>query len=256
MKKRVITALLIIISVIPALVLGGFLLDLLVFLVVVVGGFELVQVMPKRDKIPSIAIFLLFFSVALSSQVEFIYGASLIAILLLCLFAAPVFYHEISSDDAFYLIAVVVLLYTFAYAFLQVYNYNYLYIWYIMIATYASDTGAYLVGSLFGKTKLIPEISPKKTVEGAMGGWFFGFVLSLLFGLFIVKDMNIILLVVASLILPIFSQIGDLSFSAMKRHYKIKDFSNIFPGHGGFMDRIDSLVFNVLAFAIILVYII
>ncbi|MDF9824401.1 phosphatidate cytidylyltransferase [Breznakia sp. PF5-3] len=246
MIKRIITALAIIACVIPPLVIGGYLLYALIALVIIVGGFELVNLLASRKFLSTPWLFLCFSIVVLAVLVPDKYSFSVLSILILILMATPVFYKKMTSEDSFYVIASCCLLYMLGVSFLHIYNFNELYIWYLLLATYGCDTGAYFAGSLFGKTKLIPSISPKKTVEGAIGGWVVGALLSLLFALFIIKDMNMLLMILGCLWLPITSQIGDLSFSAIKRHFHVKDFSNIFPGHGGFMDRIDSLVFNLI----------
>ena len=117
----------------------------------------------------------------------------------------------------------------------------------VFIVAWICDVFAYLVGSLFGKHKLIPEISPKKTVEGAIGGIVFAAFSYLLYG-FIV-DMVVDTIVVDYLFLGIFgtvlsivSQIGDLIASLIKREYGVKDYGKLFPGHGGVMDRFDSVL--------------
>lgn len=122
---------------------------------------------------------------------------------------------------------------------------------YILIATYSTDTFAYLGGSLFGKHKLIERISPNKTVEGALSGTIASVILSLIFAHFFL-ELNAVIIYTSSLLIPIIAQIGDLSFSLVKRFYKIKDFGNLFPGHGGALDRIDSIIFSLLAFNMIL----
>ena len=97
---------------------------------------------------------------------------------------------------------------------------------------------------LFGKHKLNERISPKKTIEGSVGGFIISTIVCLSFSFIFIKGFPIGLSIVASITLPIMGQIGDLAFSAIKRHFAIKDFGNIFPGHGGILDRIDSLIFN------------
>ncbi|KAF0226311.1 MAG: phosphatidate [Erysipelotrichaceae bacterium] len=121
---------------------------------------------------------------------------------------------------------------------------------FLLISTYTTDTGAYFSGFYFGKTKLNERISPKKTVEGSIGGWLIGSISGFIFAYFMVKGFNFWILVVMAVVFPIIGQIGDLAFSAIKRHFKIKDFGSIFPAHGGVLDRIDSLVFNLLFFYI------
>ena len=117
----------------------------------------------------------------------------------------------------------------------------------VFIVAWICDVFAYLVGSLFGKHKLIPEISPKKTVEGAIGGVVFAAFSYMLYG-FIV-DMVVDTIVVDYLFLGIFggvlsvvSQLGDLVASLIKREYGVKDYGKLFPGHGGVMDRFDSVL--------------
>ena len=113
------------------------------------------------------------------------------------------------------------------------------------IGAWVSDTFAYFTGRLFGKHKLIPEVSPKKTVEGAIGGIVFTAVGFVVFGL-IVRSANaspdFVLLAVSGAIVSVISQIGDLIASVVKRHYGIKDYGKLFPGHGGVMDRFDSVM--------------
>ena len=117
----------------------------------------------------------------------------------------------------------------------------------VFTVAWACDVFAFAVGSLIGKHKLIPEISPKKTVEGAIGGIVFSALFCLVYGLgldFIVDNMtvNYLMLGLVGVILPIVSQLGDLVASLIKREYGVKDYGKIFPGHGGVMDRFDSVL--------------
>lgn len=117
----------------------------------------------------------------------------------------------------------------------------------VFIVAWVCDVCAYLVGSIFGKHKLIPEISPKKTVEGAVGGTLFALLAFLLYGFIldtVVADMTVdyFFLAIFGLLLPIVSQLGDLVASLIKREYGVKDYGRIFPGHGGVMDRFDSVL--------------
>lgn len=118
----------------------------------------------------------------------------------------------------------------------------------VFVGAWITDIFAYFCGMLFGKHKLIPEVSPKKTVEGSVGGIIFcglSFILYgviLKYGLQVQFDVNYIQLFVYGIAASLVSQIGDLSMSAVKRHYGIKDFGKIFPGHGGMLDRFDSIL--------------
>lgn len=128
------------------------------------------------------------------------------------------------------------------------YQYGKLMMWMIFICAWGCDTGAYFTGMAFGKHKLIPDLSPKKTVEGAVGGVVTATVLALLYGaaikqIYHMDNVNILFLCgVMGVIGSILAQIGDLAASAMKRYTKIKDFGNLIPGHGGILDRFDSVL--------------
>ena len=118
---------------------------------------------------------------------------------------------------------------------------------FIFLASLLCDTGAYFVGMLCGKHKLCERLSPKKTIEGAIGGFVVGCAGSLAFG-YIASSISGIsfnwsMFAMLSVVLPVLSMIGDLYFSAIKREVGIKDFGTIFPGHGGVLDRIDGLLF-------------
>lgn len=128
------------------------------------------------------------------------------------------------------------------------YMYGKLLIWLAFIAAFGCDTGAYFVGVTCGKHKLIPTLSPKKTIEGSIGGIATATILALLYGWWIqsnfeIEDVNILLLCgLTGFFGSFLAQIGDLAASAMKRYTGIKDFGNLIPGHGGVLDRFDSVI--------------
>ena len=99
-----------------------------------------------------------------------------------------------------------------------------------------------------GKHKMIPHVSPNKTWEGAIGGYLIAAAISTVFGLYVLTTLPSSLVITASLVLPFVAQVGDLSFSSIKRHFQIKDFGNLFPGHGGVLDRVDSIIFCLVVF--------
>lgn len=114
------------------------------------------------------------------------------------------------------------------------------------IGAWLPDTAAYFAGSLFGRRKLIEEISPNKTVAGAIGAVVGAVISFLIYGTilsFMGFTVSFVRMFVLSLICGVVAQFGDLSASMMKRAYKAKDFSNLIPGHGGLVDRVDSLIF-------------
>lgn len=120
-------------------------------------------------------------------------------------------------------------------------------VWIIFITAWLSDTMAFFVGKYFGKNKLMPEISPKKTVEGAIGGLFGSFLFNLIFALICSAafklTVNYLAVICLSVVAGVLSQLGDLVASSIKREHNIKDYSNLLPGHGGVLDRFDSVLF-------------
>lgn len=116
-----------------------------------------------------------------------------------------------------------------------------------LVAAFTSDAFALFAGMAFGKNKLAPELSPKKTVEGAVGGLAGAVVCCILYGVvmgrFFDMKVNYLFLAIYGALGSVVAQLGDLSFSYIKRQYGLKDFGNIFPGHGGVLDRFDSVIF-------------
>ena len=120
-------------------------------------------------------------------------------------------------------------------------------VWLVFIASWLCDTTAYYVGRMFGKTKLCPEVSPKKTVEGSIGGLLGSAISCGVFGFIIASygvNISLIHYVIIGLICGVFCQFGDLVASSIKRYAGVKDYSNLIPGHGGILDRFDSILFS------------
>jgi len=119
--------------------------------------------------------------------------------------------------------------------------------WHLLFAFFfilwSNDTFAYLVGMAVGKHKLFEKISPKKTWEGTIGGMFFGLLASFILSLFF-KELNMWQWLLAAMIINISGVFGDLSESLVKRYFQVKDSGNIFPGHGGVLDRFDAVIFS------------
>ncbi len=132
-------------------------------------------------------------------------------------------------------------------------NFDINYIIYLLLITTITDTFALLTGKLIGKHKLCPKISPNKTIEGLVGGILMGtFVTTSFYFTVINSNISLVLLILVSMLLCFVGQIGDLIFSSIKRQYDIKDFSELIPGHGGILDRFDSLIFVTLAFIMLM----
>jgi len=249
MKQRFFTALAITAVVLPTFLYGGWPFRLVVFFFILTSLYEIYDV--SKGKWP---IWLYFFMVALIIVFAMLDLSSLyigMIILLMSLFLITISFEWFTPFDLSYIYTMMILLTTALRSVFVAVSYGRVELVFILVATYLTDTGAYFSGYFFGKNKLNERISPKKTIEGAIGGWLVGFLSGVAFSYFFVDRLPFDFLVICSAIIPIVSQIGDLAFSSIKRHFGIKDFGTIFPAHGGVLDRIDSLLFSLMAFYIL-----
>jgi phosphatidate cytidylyltransferase len=129
-------------------------------------------------------------------------------------------------------------------------KYGVFYVLLVLAVAWMADTGAYFCGKFFGKNKLCPNVSPKKTVEGFFGGIIVSIIsvllIAMIFNNFIFHEkqkINYLLITIFGLIGSLISAFGDLCFSIIKRNFHVKDFGNAIPGHGGILDRFDSVIF-------------
>lgn len=117
-------------------------------------------------------------------------------------------------------------------------------VWFILICSWGSDTCAYCVGKLFGKKKIFPVLSPKKSLEGCIGGVLGAALIGFVYSWFVMvrKPENLVVVVFICALGAVVSMVGDLAASAIKRNKGIKDYGKLIPGHGGIMDRFDSVI--------------
>ncbi len=121
-----------------------------------------------------------------------------------------------------------------------------------MLGTWIADSGAYVFGKSFGRHKLSPQLSPNKTIEGYVGGAIVGTIFSVAIAFFL--DLNIGLALLLGILVSVISPAGDLGISLLKRSVAVKDSGNLLPGHGGALDRIDSLVWSMAIAYYLLLY--
>ncbi len=158
-----------------------------------------------------------------------------------------------TTKDAFYLIGTTIMIGLFFNILMLLFFVNKWLLLYLLLIGTMTDTFAMLIGCLIGKHKLIPDVSPKKSVEGSIAGSLVATIIASIYYYNVVTSgINLIVLIVMTLILSVLGQLGDLFFSKIKRENEIKDFSNLMPGHGGILDRFDSMTFIVFGYIIIM----
>ena len=187
---------------------------------------------------------------------------AIIPISIMVLFARVIFsnmkFNIVDISITFFGICYIVLFLMFAPIIRENITNGKILIWYVFLASWGTDIFAYLIGKHFGKHKFT-QISPNKSIEGCIGG-ILGAVIAILIYTFVCNNVfnmsiNYFYAIFISILLSCIRQIGDLAASSIKRYCGIKDYSNLIPGHGGMLDRIDSVIF-VLPFAYFLLMII
>ena len=250
MKQRILSAIVMVAVCLYPLLFGGWSLMVLVCFCALTAGYELVKMISKdRFNIPVYILYLFFMAIAAYDKSKL---PALIPLFLMVLYAISIFDKDFSLQDACLLLSMYIVLAKTVQGFIFIYNTNKLLIIYILLAAFVCDAAAYFCGMAFGKHKLNERISPKKTIEGSIGGWIFAFAISFAFAYFNnFFGFGKLIFAINSIVLPLAGMIGDLAFSLIKRTYGIKDYGNLIPGHGGVLDRIDSLCFCLMLFVAI-----
>lgn len=259
MKQRVISAVVAFAIFIPVFIIGGITFNIAFFILTLLGLKEFMKVKEKEKKIPDfirliayIMIALIYFGCTLNGNLNFSFDYKMMSGLFLTLLLPVVLYHNdkvYNIKDAFYLLGGVLFLGFSMSLFYMYRSIGLELIIFLFLITIITDTYAYFGGMLIGKNKLLEVISPKKTWEGTIIGSLVGtFVCTVYYLTLINPNASIFAVSIIVLFLSLIGQFGDLFFSAIKRKYNVKDFSNIMPGHGGILDRLDSIIFVMLAF--------
>lgn len=254
MKTRIITGIVLVLVILPCVIIGQIPFQVLLALVAGAGIFEMLSICdrPKANiyLYPLVGIFV-YYSLFLDQSLMI--PTEIIVLYLIVLLACSMFDDGMNFLRLCYYFTAGVLIAMGLHVLYQLrLTYGFSYILLLALATFGTDTGAYFSGMMFGKHKLNPRLSPKKTIEGSIGGMLLGTVLSVAYGAYIHIEIPFIYLIGICFILTITSQIGDLTFSSIKRVFEVKDYSQLLPGHGGVLDRFDSILFNAMVFGILL----
>ena len=253
MKMRLLGAAILLIILVPLLILGGIYFDIGVAIIAALSFRELISLFKKKNKLPIVIEICAYISViVVTLSLDALLQA--IALVVMILFIPLIIFKkgEYNFTSATSLLGIIVFLGVIYHGIINVRMGGIEEILYLLSITILTDTFAYVGGKIFGKTKLIERISPNKTVEGSLIGLIIATTISsILYIFFVNPGINIALIILITFILSIIGQIGDLVFSAIKREYEIKDYSNIIPGHGGMLDRFDSIAFVTLLYIVI-----
>ena len=257
MKTRIITGLIMLIVCLPVIIFSGTVLfPIFLSLMCLIGTFELLKcVRCEREyyiSVPSLVL-----AAGFPSAVWFITDkrtlvfvtVAVVFVFLIYLMSVTVMMRGkvrlVDTGFRFTMLAYVIGGFSAAVKLRTLENGEYIFFM-VYVVAFFTDIFAYFTGYFFGRHKLIPEVSPKKTVEGAVGGLVFGTASLALYG-FVIHcisglEPNYLFLCIAGFSVSVISQFGDLITSLLKREFGIKDFGNILPGHGGVLDRFDSVL--------------
>lgn len=254
MKTRVISGIVLALITISALICGSWYLFLLCFGISLVGMYELYKTAGLEKSLIAGCGYLtaFFYYLCIITNGEkydiLVFVLGLMAIMTIYVITFPKFRAEdviLSFFGVFYIALMLSYIYK-----VRVLNDGIYVVWLVFVSSWGNDTFAYFTGVLLGKHKMAPKLSPKKSVEGAIGGVVGATLLGLLYGYIVSGRMTeffvhpVYTFGIASCIGAVLAIVGDLAASAVKRNHNIKDYGKLIPGHGGILDRFDSVIFT------------
>ena len=256
-KERTISAVILVIAAFASILPGGIILAVVLYGISMVGFLELTKACGVREgqkpntlEIVGLAAITCYYLVTYIVQ-DASYAVMVILLAMIAMMSVYVFgfpkYHANQVMDAYFSLIYAPVMLSFVLLTRQLDDGIYL-VWMIFISSWISDTFAYLAGVMLGRHKLAPVLSPKKSVEGSVGGIVGAALFGALFGAYLDSTLGqeqyVMILAVVGGVGSVISQVGDLAASAIKRNHEIKDYGNLIPGHGGIMDRFDSVIFT------------
>lgn len=252
-KQRLISGIILVLIAVVTLYFGGMPTFFVTGMISLIGYYELLRVFHSEKTIFGVVaytvtiVYYLLLLLDLNQYIMLLCTLYLMVLMAIYVFTFPK-YQFLQVLTAYFGFFYVVMMLSCIYQ-IRVMNSGGALIVLVFLSSWGSDTLAYCTGMLFGKHKMTPKLSPKKTIEGGIGGILGAGILGFFYG-FLFKDViNInvsssILCGVVCVVGALLSMVGDLGASAIKRDYKIKDYGTLIPGHGGILDRFDSIIFT------------
>ncbi len=263
-KTRLLSGIVLVVAALLLIITGGDVLLIAIGIISLIGLSELYHVFQIEKSLVGIVGYLLTAAFYCDLRWNFMENNMFIlGALGLFLFVYVFTYPKYKTEQimaAFFGIFYVSVMLSYVYQTRIITNGAYI-VWLIFLCSWGSDTCAYCVGMLIGKHKMTPKLSPKKSWEGAVGGVVGAALLTVIYGLVFQQAMgntmtDIWILAIICAIGAAISMVGDLAASAIKRNYDIKDYGKLIPGHGGILDRFDSVIFTAPVIYFLAVYLI
>ena len=252
MKQRILTAIVALAFFLPLILVGGLPFIIGIYIMATIGLFEILRMKDLHlFSIPGFLTWIVLVVMLMPVQWnEWVYDAlgytkieMAFAVILMLLIYTVLVKNRFTFDHVAFSILSALYVGIGFYYLIETRMFGLEYVVYAFIVIWMTDTGAYFTGRKIGKRKLWPEISPNKTVEGAVGGVVWAIIFACVFQYFVPIASSYPILILITIIASIVGQLGDLVESAIKRHYDVKDSGKLLPGHGGILDRFDSLLF-------------
>ena len=252
MKQRIITAIAALAIFFPLVIIGGLPFTIAIYIIASIGLYELLRMKDIRIfSFEGIVVWLALAIIIMPSTwtavvhewIDYTKIEMLFALILILLIYTVISKNKFTFDHAAFTAFSALYVGIGFYYLIETRFYGFEYVFYALLVIWTTDSGAYFIGRKIGKRKLWPDISPNKTVEGFVGGIVFAVLFASVFQIFYPIASSSLMLIVVTIVASIVGQMGDLVESALKRHFGVKDSGNLLPGHGGILDRFDSLLF-------------
>jgi len=252
-KTRLLSGIVLVIAALVLIITGGNLLLVSTLVISYIGMFELYRIFHIEKELPGMVGYLAATVYYCNLKFQFLPDLMMfvLGLLILLMFVYVFTYPKYKTEQllaAFFGVFYVAVMLSYVYQTRMLSMGAYI-VWLIFLCSWGCDTCAYCVGVLIGKHKMSPKLSPKKSIEGAVGGVVGAALLTILYGMIFknamgVGNTQVYILAAISAVGALVSMVGDLTASAIKRNYDIKDYGKLIPGHGGILDRFDSVIFT------------